>query len=76
MSDTVAVDPLATLREPPTIRLRCAAITRAVADGRSGWFQLDRSKLADAAERVAALTRQRFPDLKIPYHSRWRHTSG
>ena len=23
--------------------------------------------------RVAALTRERFPDLRIPHHSRWRH---
>lgn len=71
--DVHAADPLAKLRDPPTIRLRCAAITQAVAEGRSGWLRLDRSKLADAADRVAALTRQRFPDLKIPYHSRWRH---
>ena len=66
-------DLLAVLREPATIRLRCADITQAVADGRSSFFQLDRSRLASAADRVAALTLQRFPDLRIPYHSRWRH---
>ncbi len=66
-------DLLAALREPATIRLRCAAITQAVADGRSSYFELDRSRLAAAADRVAALTLQRFPDLQIPYHSRWRH---
>ncbi len=66
-------DPLATLRDPATIRLRCAAVTDAVADGRSGWFRLDRSRLDEAAERVAALTRERFPDGRIPLHSRWRH---
>lgn len=65
--------PLATLRHPATIRLRCNAITQAVADGRSSFFELDRSRLADAAERVAALTLQRFPTLAIPFHSRWRH---
>jgi len=66
-------DPLKALREPQTIRLRCAAVTQAVADDRSGHFALDRTKLADAADRVAALTRERFPDGRIPYHSRWRH---
>jgi hypothetical protein len=66
-------DPLRFLRDPATIRLRCNAITRAVADDRSGWFRLDRSRLVDASERVAALTRERFPDLAIPFHSRWRH---
>ncbi len=66
-------DLLAVLRRPQTIRARCAAITEAVADDRSGWFRLDRSRLPEAAARVAALTRRRFPDLRIPYHSRWRH---
>lgn len=61
------------LRDPATIRLRCAAITQAVAEDRSGWWTLDRSALADAAGRVAALTRERFPDGRIPFHSRWRH---
>ena len=66
-------DPLAALRESATIRARCAAVTRAVEEGRSGHFKLDRSALPALAQRVAALTRERFPDLKIPYHSRWRH---
>ncbi|MFO1270808.1 MAG: URC4/urg3 family protein [Rubrivivax sp.] len=61
------------LRDPATIRLRCAAITQAVAEDRSGWWTLDRSALADAAGRVAALTRERFPEGRIPFHSRWRH---
>lgn len=29
--------------------------------------------LADAARTVARLTRERYPDGRIPYHSRWRH---
>ena len=62
-----------TLRDPATIRARCAAITAFVDAGRSGHFTLDRTKLDAVAERIAALTRARFPDLKIPYHSRWRH---
>jgi hypothetical protein len=66
-------DPLAALRESATIRARCAAVTRAVEEGRSGHFKIDRSALPALAQRVAALTRERFPDLKIPYHSRWRH---
>ena len=64
---------LATLRLPATIRLRCGAITEAVAAERSSFFRLDRSHLPAAAERVAGLTLQRFPTLDIPFHSRWRH---
>ncbi|MBL8360463.1 MAG: DUF1688 family protein [Rubrivivax sp.] len=61
------------LRHPATIRARCRAVHDAVADERSAWFRLDPDRLDDAAARVAALTRQRFPDLKVPPHSRWRH---
>ena len=68
-----ARDLLAVLREPATIRARCAAITAAVSDGRSGWFRVDRSRLDEAAARVEAVMRRRFPDLRIPLHSRWRH---
>lgn len=66
-------DVLATLRDPATIRARCAAITQAAEDNLSPWFTLDLSRLDAAAERVEAVMRRRFPDLKIPYHSRWRH---
>lgn len=63
----------AVLRRPETVRARCAAITHAVADNRSGNFRLDRSRLAVAADRVEASFRSRYPTLVIPYHSRWRH---
>lgn len=74
MTETAAIDAaVRTLRDPATIRARCAAITEHVSEGQSGHFKLHRSRLDEVAQRVAALTRQRFPDLKIPYHSRWRH---
>ncbi|MFO1328787.1 MAG: DUF1688 family protein [Rubrivivax sp.] len=66
-------DGLAPLRDPRTIRARAAAVTAAVADDRSGWFRLDRSRLPEVAARVAALMQRRFPDGRVPYHSRWRH---
>ncbi|MDO8419815.1 MAG: DUF1688 family protein, partial [Rubrivivax sp.] len=65
--------PLARLFDPGTVRARCAAITRSVDANVSTHFTLDRSQLAGAADRVATLTLRRFPDLRIPYHSRWRH---
>jgi len=61
------------LRSPATIRERCARISATVARGASAHFTVDRSRLPAVARRVATLTRKRFPDLKIPYHSRWRH---
>ncbi|HVQ05925.1 MAG TPA: URC4/urg3 family protein [Burkholderiaceae bacterium] len=61
------------LRAPATIRQRCAAITAMVARGDSAHFTLVRSQLAAVAQRVATLTRERFPTLEVPFHSRWRH---
>jgi Protein of unknown function (DUF1688) len=65
--------PLSRLHDPATIRARCAAILRAVESNVSEHFTINRSQLAAIADRVAALTQKRFPDLRVPYHSRWRH---
>ncbi len=69
----VSRHPLAPLRNPGTVRLRCAAILRSVQAGVSPHFSVRLEALDAVADRVAALTLRRFPDLKIPYHSRWRH---
>jgi hypothetical protein len=62
------------LRDPATIRSRCRLITDAVDRGESRHFlPVQRARLDAVAERVATLTRRRFPDLRIPLHSRWRH---
>jgi Protein of unknown function (DUF1688) len=41
--------------------------------GKSTWFTVNDGAMDNAAALVAELTRARYPDLKIPYHSRWRH---
>lgn len=46
-------DPLGVLWAPATIRLRCAAITQAVDEGRSGWFKLQRDGLEALAQDIA-----------------------
>jgi hypothetical protein len=61
------------LRSLATVRERCANILQAASDGRSVHFTVDRAQLPAVATRIARLTRERFPDLRIPYHSRWRH---
>jgi len=68
-----APDALTILRDPATIRERSAAITRAVGEGRSSFFMLARARLDDTASLVESVTRAAYPDLRIPYHSRWRH---
>ncbi|HEX6137035.1 MAG TPA: DUF1688 family protein [Casimicrobiaceae bacterium] len=55
------------------VRERCANITGAVEAGHSRHFRIDRDRLQPAARAVADVTRRRYRDLAIPYHSRWRH---
>ena len=66
-------DLLAGLRSPEVIRTRCRQILAAVSAGDSHYFILEPSRLTVAADQVAAVTRRRYPDLNVPYHSRWRH---
>jgi hypothetical protein len=61
------------LQSSGAVRERCANVTRAVEEGRSNHFRIDRSRLPVAARMVADFTRVRYRDLAIPYHSRWRH---
>jgi hypothetical protein len=55
------------------VRQRSRNIAQAVGAGDSRHFRIDRSRLDQAASCVADVTRRRYPDLAIPYHSRWRH---
>ncbi len=48
-------------------------VHRFVADGHSPHFILDAGRLDAVADYVAEVTREAYPDLAIPYHSRWRH---
>ena len=64
---------LSALRSVATVRERCANLTRAVDEGRSQHFRLARERLEGVVARVEALTRARYPNLRVPYHSRWRH---
>jgi hypothetical protein len=63
----------AILRSTVTVRERCAQLLDRARIGHSAWFTVDEGKLRDAASAVAAATRQRYPRLHIPFHSRWRH---
>src|SRR5258706_9341649 len=65
--------PVAHLLEPATIRERCANVLGAAESCGTAHFHVDRSRLDNAASLVEATTRRRYPDLRIPYHSRWRH---
>jgi hypothetical protein len=36
-------------------------------------FRIDLSRLDSAADLVLAITREAYPSLQVPFHSRWRH---
>jgi hypothetical protein len=61
------------LRSTQTIRKRARALLARARRNESAFFTVNDGALVTAATLVAELTRARYPDLKIPYHSRWRH---
>ncbi len=61
------------LMTPDAIRDRCDALLALAERDALLHFALDLSRLDDAADYVAAVTRANYPDLAIPYHARWRH---
>jgi hypothetical protein len=75
-SERTPVPDLAKLRSAAAVRERCGVVHRWVADGSSPHFTLDESRLDTVAAYVAEVTRADYPDLEIPYHSRWRHFSA
>jgi hypothetical protein len=64
------------LREPAAIRARCRTLFEAGLAGKLDWFDLDLGRLDAVADLVETVTRESYPDLDIPYHSRWRHFGG
>ena len=66
-------EPLAALLSAKAVRERCHELLN-LADGEGlEHFRVDRSRMDDVASLVVATTRARYPDLKVPFHSRWRH---
>lgn len=63
----------ATLRSTAEIRARSLHLLSRARAGDSAWFAVHDDAMAAAAAEVADLTAARFPDLVIPFHSRWRH---
>ncbi|HZD29359.1 MAG TPA: DUF1688 family protein [Xanthobacteraceae bacterium] len=61
------------LNTAAAVRERCGMVRDWVADGRSSHFALDETRLAAVAAYVADVTRESYPGLNIPAHSRWRH---
>lgn len=67
------MNPAHTLRSTTEIRARAHHLLARARAGDSAWFTVHDDALPGAAAEVADLTLRRFPDLDIPFHSRWRH---
>ncbi len=63
------------LRTATAVRERCGLVFAAAQRGETRHFALDLDRLDEAAARVVSVTRRRYPDLVVPFHSRWRHFS-
>ena len=61
------------LRTTAAVRERCGQLLARARRGESQWWTVDDCRIAGAAQAVTAATRERYPKLHIPFHSRWRH---
>jgi Protein of unknown function (DUF1688) len=66
----------AALLSAAAVRERCGIVLAAAERGETPHFRVVPARLDDAVRRVVGITRQRYPDLAVPYHSRWRHFSA
>lgn len=69
----VSASPVDDLRTTTEIRSRAAFLADRARRGDSAWFTVDDDAVPAAADVVADLTVERYPDLNVPFHSRWRH---
>lgn len=64
---------IAYLRSPKAIRDRCGQLYSLAQQDKLNYFRLNLDQLAPTADYVLAVMRDHYPDLRIPFHSRWRH---
>ncbi|MBY3756583.1 DUF1688 family protein [Azospirillum formosense] len=69
----VGDDDVGWLLSADAVRQRAHAILAKAERGELVHFAFHPERLPDAAALVAAVTRESYPDLDVPYHSRWRH---
>jgi len=61
------------LRTLESVRNRCGKMFELGVQGKLRHFTVDLSKLPECVAFVLKVTKENYPDLQIPYHSRWRH---
>ena len=64
---------VAWLRDPAVIRARAHQLLELGVQGGLTHFAVDLGAIPAAARYVADVIKENYPDLKVPYHARWRH---
>ncbi|NTX05790.1 MULTISPECIES: URC4/urg3 family protein [Myxococcus] len=64
---------VAWLRTPAAIRERCHQLLDLGLAGKLSHFRVEPSRLPTVVDTVLEVTREAYPTLDIPLHSRWRH---
>lgn len=72
-SEQETVHVLKTLRDPKTIRQQAHRILNLAKQDKLEYFALDQNKMTTTASYIIKVITQNYPNLDIPYHSRWRH---
>jgi hypothetical protein len=71
-TDHPTADP-AGLLSAAAVRERCRIVFAAAERRETRYFRLVPARLDEVVRRVVDITYRRYPDLAVPYHSRWRH---
>ncbi len=66
-------DPVRSLLTAAAVRERAHEMLALAVEGRVDGWRVDLGRLEAAADLTAAVTREAYPDLAIPFHARWRH---
>jgi hypothetical protein len=75
MEEVIAttLGPVGYLRSATAIRERCGEVFNLALKGNSDHFNINLDRLDGVVQLVKAETLRHYPDLNVPYHSRWRH---
>src|SRR5262249_8331230 len=66
-------DAIAYIRSPAAIRERCQQVLELACADRLHHWVYHSDKLSEVADYVAAVTPDAYPNLEVPFPSRWRH---
>lgn len=64
---------LLTLRDSHTIRLQAHRVLELAKQNKLDHFSVNPEKMEPTADFVIEVITSQYPDLNVPYHSRWRH---